>query len=211
LNPRAFDQPDFSAEIEAIESRLTDLPEGLQAHIHRSREVGADLCEIHAVDPERVDLAIAAHDLYWATDPEELLAEAGRRGWEPDLVERSDPQLLHGPVAGLWLMQEGGVDDPAIVEAVTWHTTYAPSVGPVGTLTFLADKIDPQKVLAHPWLEEVRDLAYRGRAEIAVEQYLEKLLVQLISEDTVAHPRTLEALNYLRLGRQGLLQGSIST
>jgi predicted HD superfamily hydrolase involved in NAD metabolism len=205
LNPGAFDQTDLSAEREAIESRLTDLPEGLQAHIQRAREVGADLCEIHAVDPERVDLAIAAHDLYRAIDPEELLAEAGRRGWEPDVVERSDPLLLHGPVAGMWLMQEGGVDDPAIVEAVTWHTTYAPSVGPVGTLTFLADKIDPQKISERAWLEEVRNLAYRGRAEIAVELYLENLLVDLISEDAVAHPRALDALNYLRLGRQGLL------
>ena len=205
MKPGAFDQSDFSAEIELIESRLTDLPEGLQAHIQRTRDVGADLCEIHAVDSERVDLAIAAHDLYRATDPEEMLAEAGRRGWEPDVVERSDPMLLHGPVAGLWLMQEGGVDDPAIVEAVTWHTTYAPNIGPVGTLTFLADKIDPQKVSAHSWLEDVRDLAYRGRAEIAVERYLENLLVRLISDDVVAHPRALDALNYLRLGRQALL------
>ena len=201
MNLGGFDQQDFSAEIEAIESRVTDLPGGLQAHIQRSRGVGAELCEIHAVDPERVDLAIAAHDLYRATEPAEMLAEAGRRGWEPDVVERSDPMLLHGPVAGLWLMQEGGIDDPAIVEAVTWHTTYAPSIGPVGTLTFLADKIDPQKVSAESWLEEVRDLAYQGRAEIAIERYLENLLVQLISEDAVAHPRALDALNYLRLGR----------
>ena len=39
----------------------------------------------------------------------------------------------------------------------------------------------------------------------AVERYLENLLVQLISKDAVAHPRALDALNYLRLGRQGLL------
>ncbi len=205
MNAGAFDQSDFSAEIKSIESRLDDLPEGLQQHIKRSRDVGSDLCEIHAVDPERVDLAIAAHDLYRAVDPEELLTEAGRRGWEPDVVERSDPLLLHGPVAGLWLMQEGGVDDPSIVEAVTWHTTYAPSIGPVGTLTFLADKIDPQKLERRPWLEEVRDLAYRGRAEIAVEKYLENHLIDLVSDDAVAHPRALDALNYLRLGRQGLL------
>ena len=115
MNPGAFAQPDFSVEIGAIESPLNDLPEGLQAHIHRSREVGADLCEIHAVDPERVDLAIAAHDLYRATEPDELLAEARRRGWEPDGVERSGRQLLHGPVAGLWRIQEGGVGDPACV------------------------------------------------------------------------------------------------
>ncbi|NQW16412.1 MAG: HD domain-containing protein [Chloroflexi bacterium] len=205
MNPGAFAQPDFSAEIEAIESRLLDLPEGLQDHVQRSRDVGADLCEVHRVDPERVDLAIAAHDLYRAVDPEELLAEATRRGWEPDVVERADPMLLHGPVAGLWLMQEGGVDDPSIVEAVTWHTTYAPSVGPVATLTFLADKIDPRKVEKRPWLEDVRDLAYRGRAEIAVERYLENLLLHLISDDAIAHPRALDALNYLRLGRRGLL------
>ncbi len=197
----------FAADehLPVVEARLADLPEGLQEHISRSRAVGADLCEIHGVDPDAVDLALAAHDLFKAADGDELLAESGRRGWEADAVEQAFPSLLHGPVAALWLMQEAGIDEPSVIEAVTWHTTYAPSMGPVAAMTFLADKIDPWKVERDSWLEDVRDLSYRKRAEDAVELYLSRLITRLIDQGEIAHTRTLEALNYLRLGRKAML------
>ncbi len=188
-----------------VEARIADLPDGLQQHIARTRAIGADLCEIHSVDPEAVDLAIAAHDLFKAVEDEDLLAEAGRRGWEADAVERAFPFLLHGQVAGLWLMQEAGIDEPSVIEAVTWHTTYAPNLGPVAALTFLADKIDPEKVQHAPWLEDVRELSYKKSAEDAVELYLSRLIVRLVDQGEIAHSRTLEALNYLRLGRKAML------
>ena len=195
----------WDEHLHVVEARLADLPEDLQGHISRSRAIGADLCEIHGVEPGAVDLALAAHDLFKATDGDELLAEAGRRGWEADAVERAFPFLLHGPVAALWLMQEAGMDEPSVIEAVTWHTTYAAKMGPVAAMTFLADKIDPVKVQEWPWLEEVRDLSYRKRAEDAVELYLSRLIVRLVESGEVAHTRTLDALNYLRLGRKAML------
>ena len=188
-----------------VEARLTDLPEALQEHVARSRAIGADLCDIHGVDPDSVDLAIAAHDLFKALSSDELLAEAGRRGWEADAVERAMPFLIHGQLAGLWLMQEAGIDEPSVIEAVTWHTTYAPNLGPVAALTFLADKIDPVKVQEGPWLEDVRDLSYKKRAEDAVELYLSRLITRLIDQNEVAHSRALDALNFLKLARQGLI------
>lgn len=198
----AFDAAEY---LPLVEARLSDLPEGLQEHISRSRAVGVDLCEIHGVDPDVVDLSLAAHDLYKAVDGDELLAEAGRRGWEADAVERALPFLLHGQVAALWLMQEAGIDEPSVIEAVTWHTTYAAKMGPVAALTFLADKIDPVKVQEWPGLQEVRDLSYKKRAEDAIELYLSRLITRLVENGDIAHSRTLDALNYLRLSRQALL------
>ena len=51
----------------------------------------------------------------------------------------------------------------------------------------------------------MRDLSYKKRAEDAVELYLSRLIVRLVEGGDVAHSRTLEALNYLRLGRLALL------
>ena len=184
-----------------LNERLRDLPERLCAHIDRSRAVGRELSELFGVDPERVDFALAAHDLYRAATPEELLSEAARRGWEADVFERSEPLLLHGPVAALWLMQEAGVDDESVIESVTWHTTFAPNLSSVAATVFLADKIDPDKVRRRRWLEEVRDTAYRGQYVAAVELYLERLLTRLIKSGGIAHPRALEALNWFRLAR----------
>jgi predicted HD superfamily hydrolase involved in NAD metabolism len=196
-----FDADDYLPQ---IESRLEDLPDGLQAHISRSRAVGADLAELHGVDPERVDVALAAHDVYRAAGADALLAQAVRRGWEADPIERAAPILLHGGVAALWLMQEVGMTDQSVIEAVTWHTTFAPSLGPVATLVFLADKIDPDKVERKPWRTEVRDLAHSRSPEDAVELYLSVVVVEEIEGGGLAHSRALDALNYLRLGKAHL-------
>ena len=187
-----------------LEQRLADLPQRLLAHIERVRNVGRELSDLFGVDSERVDFALAAHDLYRVIPPAELLGEATHRGWEADVVERADPILLHGPVAGLWLMQEAGVQDQAVIESVTWHTTFAPNLTSVAATVFLADKIDPGKVQRRHWLEGIRDTAYRGRCAEAVEMYLEHLLANIIGCDGIAHPRALEALNWFRLARTGL-------
>lgn len=183
-----------------MERRLSTLPDGLRAHVQRAREVGRDLSDRFGADAGRVDIALAAHDLFRAADRLDLLAEASRRGWEPDPIEQADPLLLHGPVAGLWLLQEAGVDDPEVIYAVTWHTTYAPGLGLLAATVFLADKIDPEKVAERPWLEDVRERALDGAPEAAVELYLSRQLIELVESGESAHPRTLEAFNSLRTG-----------
>lgn len=199
-----LDDLELRESLDAVECRIRDLPEELQAHIQRARQVGRELSEATRTDPDRVDLALAAHDLFRAETPETLLSEASRRGWETDPVERAGPMLLHGPVAGLWLMQEAGVQDPAVLESVTWHTTYAPQMGPVGAAVFLADKLDPDKIRRKSWLEDVRELAFRGRTERAVDAYLSRLIVQIVESGGIAHTRALDALNWIRAGVEGL-------
>lgn len=184
-----------------VARRLSALPTGLQAHVHRARQAGRHLSELVGVDASRVDLALAAHDLFRAVAEKELLLEASRRGWDADPIELAEPLLLHGPVAGLWLMQEAGVNDTEVIDAVTWHTTYAPGLGLLPATVFLADKIDPEKVKRRPWLEGVRDLAYRGSVDEAVEMYLAQLIVEIVGKGGIAHSRALEALNSMRLAR----------
>ena len=191
---------DPSAALHLVERRLSALPTGLQAHIERVRGVGRELSDRLGADAGRVDLALAAHDLFRAADDADLLAEAARRGWEADPIEQAEPLLLHGPVAGLWLLQEAGVDDPEVIDAVTWHTTYAPGLGLLAATVFLADKVDPQKVEDRPWLADVKERALDGAPEAAVELYLSRLLIELVDSGGPAHPRALEALNSLRIG-----------
>ncbi len=183
-----------------VERRLSTLPDGLRAHVERARGIGRELSDRLGADAGRVDLALAAHDLFRAADGVDLLAEAARRGWEPDPIEQANPLLLHGPVAGLWLLQEAGVNDSDLIDAVTWHTTYAPGLGLLAATVFLADKIDPEKVGSRPWLEEVNDRALQGAPEAAVELCLSRLLIELVEAGELAHPRALEALNSLRIG-----------
>ena len=49
--------------LEAIEKRLSLLPEGLRSHVERTRVMARDIAETHGIDPTRCDIGAAAHDL----------------------------------------------------------------------------------------------------------------------------------------------------
>jgi predicted HD superfamily hydrolase involved in NAD metabolism len=186
--------------ISAVNRRLATLPAGLRAHIERARATAIPISQALGVDLPRVDFALAAHDLYRAEPDAALLDEAGRHGWQISEFERRVPLMLHGPVAGLWLAAEGGIADRAVLEAITYHTTFAPGLGQLEAAVFLADKIEPGKLARTPWLSEVRDLAMAGRIAEAIFTYLSRLSEKLVGEGAAPHPRAAETVAWIRSG-----------
>lgn len=168
--------------------------------------MGRRLAPAVGADEARVDLALAAHDLYRATPDGDLLAEAARLGMRPDRVERAAPWLLHGPVAAAWLREEAGVDDRRVLNAIAHHTTCAPGLDDVGIVVFLADKLDPEKVGRTPGLAQVRDLAFAGRAWDATALFLRREIAGLAERGAPVHPRAVEALEWIE-HRAGLREG----
>src|SRR5437879_5424089 len=106
------------------------LPEGLVAHIDRVVAVATRLASLHELDVARTRLAAQGHDLFRALPPPELLARAEAWGLAIDPVERSEPVLLHGPLAALELATRYRVDDAVVLHAVHWHTTGHPDFTP---------------------------------------------------------------------------------
>ena len=192
-----------AAAVRMVEGRLATLPRGLRNHVARARAVGRDLAAAIGADVERVDFALAAHDLYRAASAEDLLAAAGAFGMSPDAVERAAPWLLHGPIASLWALNEAGVDDRSILDAIAHHTTFAPNLDDVAMVVFLADKLDPMKVEQMPERADMRDLAFTGRAWEATAAFLRAEVAGLTGRGELVHPRAVEALNWLALGRAG--------
>ncbi|MBI4220387.1 MAG: HD domain-containing protein [Chloroflexi bacterium] len=184
--------------IAAVKHRLAGLPDGLREHVERARAAGLTVAFNLGVDAARADFAIAAHDLFRAASDEALLDEARKLGWPTDPHEAAEPMLLHGPVAGLWLSKQVGFDDPSVVRAVTYHTTFAPGLDDLAAAVFLADKVEPGKLYRGEWLLEVRDLAYAGRVAEAIILYLTKLSERLRSQGRTPHPRAAEAVAWLR-------------
>ena len=174
-----------------VEKRLRALPDGLLVHIDRVKAEAKELAERHAIDPARVYLAAATHDLFRAAGDDALLREATRYGLKVHPVERHVPKLLHGPVAARWLEAEVGIRDQAVLNAVRLHTTGGKGMDPVAKIVFIADKLDPQKVYRYPWIDRVRALA-DASLDRAVLEFLERQTSDLLDRGESVHPRSLE-------------------
>ena len=159
-------------QIIRVEVQLSELPDGLRAHITRARAVGRELSDLFGVAHLRVDLALVGHDLYRESTNAELLDLAARRGIVPGALDREQPLLLHGPLAAIWMADKGHVTDKEVLDAVRHHTTFAPGLKALAATVFLADKLEPDKLMRRPSLAEVNNLAWTGDWKAAVRAYI---------------------------------------
>jgi predicted HD superfamily hydrolase involved in NAD metabolism len=136
-----------------------ELPPGLLEHIDRVVTTVAPLARRHGIDERRALLAAQGHDLLRAVAPETLLRQAEARGVTISEAERAAPILLHGPLGASELKERGWMDDPELLAAVEWHTTGHPDFGPLAWAVFVADKVEPEKMMHWPALQAVAELA----------------------------------------------------
>ena len=179
-----------------VQQRVDKLPTGLQAHIYRVQDVARELARSHDMDEDRAALGLLAHDVARAMPDEELLRRASDMGLSVGLVERRVPIVLHGPVGAEVLKQEDGLDDPSLYGAVYWHTTAHPSLDDLGKLVFLADKLDPQKIVYYPYLPELKKLAAKD-LDLAMLEFLTRETIARVGRGELIHPMFVEARNAL--------------
>ena len=179
-----------------VQQRVDKLPSGLQAHIYRVQGVARELARCHDMDEDRAALGMLAHDVARAMPDAELLRRATDMGIPVGLVERRVPIVLHGPVGAEVLQQEDGLDDPSLYGAVYWHTTAHPSLDSLGKLVFLADKLDPQKIVYYPYLPELKKLA-ADDLDLALLEFLTRETIARVGRGELIHPMFVEARNAL--------------
>ena len=184
--------------IDKFRERFASLPDKLQAHIFRVRDVGLDLAARHAIDGERAELAILGHDVARAAKKSEILRQADRFGLSTLDVERRAPVMLHGPVGAELLRHEDGLDDGEILDAVRYHTTGHPSLTPLGLLVFIADKLEPNKIKSYPYQQELRHIANESLHQAALEFLCRESARRLQSREPV-HPASVSTINALLL------------
>ncbi|MDA1218855.1 MAG: bis(5'-nucleosyl)-tetraphosphatase (symmetrical) YqeK [Chloroflexi bacterium] len=181
-----------------IANRLASLPQGLQDHIYRVRDIAAELAPHHGVDPERASLGALAHDVARAMSDRELLEQAALLDLPVGVVEQHIPVLLHGPVGAEILRREDGLDldDESLYQAVYWHTTAHPRLDQLGKVVFLADKLDPQKISRYSYQPQLRELAFAD-LDRAVLEFTTREIISLADQGEMVHPMMLETRNYL--------------
>ena len=179
-----------------VNRRVEALPTGLRKHIYRVRDIASKLAECHGIDPQLASLAMLAHDVARAMPDQQLLDRAEQLAVPVTPLERSLPILLHGPVGARILKQEDGLADESVYQAVYWHTTAHPSLDRLGKLVFLADKLDPQKRAAYPYLSELMDLAVQD-LDRGVLEFTSRELIARTQRGEMVHPVLVETRNAL--------------
>jgi predicted HD superfamily hydrolase involved in NAD metabolism len=193
----------MTTTISRVQTLIKELPQGLQDHLRRTREVALDLASRHGVDTAKVELAALGHDICRALDDAALLTETRAAGIAVHPVEERVPVLLHGPLAAQRLQQECGVTDSEVLEAVRWHSTSCAGMGRVGLVVVLADKLDPDKAARNPLHEQLKEAARESLEKAAVD-YLTAELSSLLTGGSLLHPASVDARNDLlmRLGKR---------
>lgn len=186
----------LSSDNPELDALLRQLPAGLSEHVTRVKEKALELAAIHNVEPRKAELAALGHDVARAMGEAELLRRARAYGLALHPVEARVTVLLHGPVGAEMLRRECGIEDPEVLEAVRWHTTFNRGLGSVAKIVFLADKLDYQKAGRYPYQERVDRLA-RENLDAAVLSFLQEELVSMIGAGRLIHPASLEGRNEL--------------
>ncbi len=182
--------------VSLVLQRVQALPKGLQDHIHRVEKIAQELGGVHGVNPERAGMAMLCHDVARAMGDDELLLRASQLDLPVSLVEHQVPILLHGPVGAEILKSEDGLADDSIYQAVYWHTTAHPSLDQLGKVVFLADKLDPQKIIYYPFQPQLRDLASRD-LDRGILEFLTQELIARANRGELVHPAAVETRNAL--------------
>ena len=179
-----------------VQRRVDRLPAGLQAHIYRVVEIARQLAARHGVDQEQAALAALAHDVARAMTDDELLDWATELGLPIGLIERRIPVLLHGPVGAEIMQREDGLTDPSVYSAVYWHTTASPALDVLGKVVFIADKLDPEKIVYYPYLPQIRQAASQD-LDRAILDFLTRQTMDRLNRGELVHPVMVETRNAL--------------
>ena len=184
--------------LQRLQTRLKSLPDGLQAHIYRVRDVALELAANYGIDPDRAELGALAHDVCRAVPGEDLLKMSADLDVPVTDVDRDFPLLLHGPVGAELLRKEDDLTDKSLFEAVRWHSTAHPSLDDLGKLVFLADKLDPQKAVVYSYQARLHTMALES-LDLALLEFLTREMAARIEKGETVHPASVDARNSLVL------------
>lgn len=115
------------------------------------------LAKCHGVDAESARMAAILHDCMKLND-DELLRYCTENGVELSDGEKRQPYLIHSRLGAMVANHKYGIDDNAIVHAISVHTLGDKNMSDLDKIIYLADKLEPSR--SYPGIEQLRRLAY---------------------------------------------------
>lgn len=138
--------------------------------------ISAALAMRYDEDIRNAQLAGLLHDCAKCMSDEKRLSICEKHNIAVNDVEKRNPYLLHAKVGSFLAIDEYGIKDKDIINAILNHTTGRPGMSRLEKIVFIADYIEPGRKQA-PNLAEIRKLAFID---------LDKALLKIL-EDTLSY------------------------
>ena len=187
-----------------INMLTTNLSEPRLKHCLRVEAMGLELANHFGASPELISPAALLHDLCREYTRDKLLQLAGNFGIVLDDIERAEPLLLHGPVAAVIAKTDLGINDPLVLEAISYHITGAPRMSSLASLIFVADFIEPGRTFQQARL--IREQAFKLSPDEIVLKVFNRSLEYVVKQGYLIHPRTVAGRNELIM--KGVFDGT---
>ena len=119
----------------------------------------AALAMRYDADLEQAQVAGLLHDCAKGIPNDKKIRMCRKYNLPVSGTEIDAPYLLHAKLGAYLAKEKYGIEDEAILSAITWHTTGRPAMTELDKIVFIADYIEPMRNKAEN-LELVRKLAF---------------------------------------------------
>lgn len=111
-------------------------------HVPRVAAEAVTLARRFGVDPEAARTAALLHDMGGIVRRADMVGLCETLGICVEPEERQVPMLLHAKLSVVLAQERYGVSDPAVLQAIRFHTTLHAEPSPLDLVVFLADKLE---------------------------------------------------------------------
>ncbi|MCR5808023.1 MAG: nicotinate-nucleotide adenylyltransferase [Clostridiales bacterium] len=145
--------------ISAIKSRLAAvLNKKRLNHTMLTVLEAVKLAYCYSVDTEKARLAALLHDCIKLPN-KELIRYCDEHCYDITEEERRNPYLIHARLGAVLAMEEYGVTDAEVLQAIKNHTLGRVGMSTLDKIIYVADKIEPSRDF--DGVDEIREVAYR--------------------------------------------------
>lgn len=165
------------------------------AHIDGVADTAEQLARVYGEDPRRARLAGLLHDWDKGFNDEDIRKRADELGMQVSpYVREYMARLLHGPTAAVALARAYPQIDPAVVQAISRHTTAAIDMTPLDMIVYTADVIEPHR--AFSGLAPLRDAVGKVSLEELFFMAFAYTMESVMRRKKNLYPNTVDVWNY---------------
>ncbi len=152
------------------------------------------LAQKYGANVEKAYIAGLLHDCAKLPDIKEQMKLAKKYGMEFDEVTLKCPAVIHAPLGARHAKEEYGITDKEILDAIEYHTVGRANMTLMDKIIYVADMIEPTRDF--DGVEKLRKMADKSLDKV-LKACLKQSIIHNIKKDSVVHPNTLEAWNYI--------------